>query len=171
MTLLDMIAPYFAGTAAGLFVFYVYKRQSARGSLPLPPGPKPLPVIGNLLDIPKDNEWQTFQAWNERYGDVVCVDALGKKIIILGSADAVDELMERRGSIYSDRPNLVMINELYVSFFIFMMMTLSNMKPAKNGPQLAAPISALRRNLASRPQAFARPRPSRCLAQVPPGSA
>jgi hypothetical protein len=116
MTLRDTLAPYVAGTIAGLLVLSALKRRAASRSLPLPPGPKPLPLIGNLLDIPTSMEWLTYQAWNERYGDVVYVEALGKKIIILGSATAVNDLMERRSSVYSDRPNFVMQNELYVIY-------------------------------------------------------
>lgn len=36
--------------------------------LPLPPGPKPLPLIGNVLDMPKYHEWYTYQDWNKKYG-------------------------------------------------------------------------------------------------------
>ncbi len=34
----------------------------------LPPGPKGLPFIGNLLDMPTEKEWLTFAKWGERYG-------------------------------------------------------------------------------------------------------
>jgi hypothetical protein len=33
-----------------------------------PPGPKPLPLIGNLLDMPRTQEWKTFLRWKEQYG-------------------------------------------------------------------------------------------------------
>lgn len=39
---------------------------------------------------------------------------LGWDIIFLNSAEAADELLERRGAIYSDRPILQMSGELYV---------------------------------------------------------
>ena len=35
----------------------------------LPPGPKGLPVIGNVFDMPKSHDWITFTEWNERYGE------------------------------------------------------------------------------------------------------
>jgi hypothetical protein len=82
---------------------------------PLPPGPKPLPVIGNLLDLPTRRSWLTHQAWCKLYGDVVYVQALGRKMVILGSAAAVNDLIERRGAAYADRKVTPMV-ELYVAF-------------------------------------------------------
>ena len=35
---------------------------------PLPPGPKRLPLIGNLLDMPSEQEWLTFTRWGEKWG-------------------------------------------------------------------------------------------------------
>jgi hypothetical protein len=117
MPVLETLSPYLAGSVAGIVALYAIRRQDSHRSLQLPPGPKPLPLLGNLLDIPKNMAWLTYQAWNERYGDVVYVEALGQKIVILGSATAVNDLMEHRSSIYSDRPNPIMQNELSVGFF------------------------------------------------------
>ena len=36
--------------------------------LPLPPGPKPLPLLGNMLDLPRKYEWETFTKWAHEYG-------------------------------------------------------------------------------------------------------
>jgi hypothetical protein len=118
MAVLDTFAPHLAGIAAGLLAFGTLKRLAASRRLPLPPGPKPLPLIGNLLDVPQNLEWLTYNAWTERYGDIVYAEALGKKIVILGSAAAVNDLLERRSSVYSDRPYPIMINDLYVKLHL-----------------------------------------------------
>jgi hypothetical protein len=91
---------------------YLYQRhKSSRHALPFPPGPKPLPLLGNLFDMPTSREYQTYARWGKEYGDVVHVRALGQHIIILNSIEAANELLDRRSTIYSDRPFIPMYHE------------------------------------------------------------
>lgn len=34
-----------------------------------PPGPRGLPLLGNLLDMPTEHEWLTFAKWGKKYGE------------------------------------------------------------------------------------------------------
>jgi len=43
-------------------------RKSNPRSLPLPPGPKPWPLIGNLFDMPLDHPWSVYASWTKQYG-------------------------------------------------------------------------------------------------------
>ncbi|KAF8522564.1 cytochrome P450 [Hysterangium stoloniferum] len=74
-----------------------------------PPGPKGYPIIGNVLEFPKytDYPWLTYAEWAKIYGDLVHVTVLGQSILVLNSYEAAIDLLERRSSIYSDRPTLV----------------------------------------------------------------
>lgn len=49
----------------------VFEKSLRRFSLrpALPPGPKGLPVVGNILDMPSEKEWLTFAQWGERWGE------------------------------------------------------------------------------------------------------
>lgn len=40
--------------------------------LPLPPGPPTLPLIGNLLDMPKEQPWLHYNALTRKYGMLMC---------------------------------------------------------------------------------------------------
>ena len=64
MPQLDVLAV----SAAVLLIFFYLKRNNTRSSLPLPPGPKGLPVIGNLLDMPTSFEWETYHKWSKELG-------------------------------------------------------------------------------------------------------
>lgn len=44
------------------------------------------------------------------------IDIMGQKICIMNTAKTASDLLDGRSAIYSDRPSMVMVNELYVLF-------------------------------------------------------
>ncbi|KAI9452763.1 cytochrome P450, partial [Lactarius psammicola] len=69
-----------------------------------PPGPKGLPLVGNVLDMPTRNQWLTYWRWGKKYNsDIVHAKVLGTHVIILNSTKAACELFDKRSSLYSDR--------------------------------------------------------------------
>lgn len=49
------------------FVAFLYGRNRKRSSLPLPPGPRKLPILGNVLELPTSFEWETYAIWGKKY--------------------------------------------------------------------------------------------------------
>jgi hypothetical protein len=100
-----------------------------RGRLPYPPGPPPLPLIGNLFNIPKEFSWLSYTQLSRNYGmrhhllpilltekmpgDIMSFRVFGQVIVVLNSLKVTKDLLERRGDIYSDRP-AVTIHGMYV---------------------------------------------------------
>ncbi|KJA25593.1 hypothetical protein HYPSUDRAFT_37635 [Hypholoma sublateritium FD-334 SS-4] len=112
-----MSVTYYVSVAAFLAgLAFLWRRngifQSRSRGYPLPPGPRPLPVLGNLFDMPLHYPWKKFLEWKEPYGDLVYVEALGNRTLCLNSIEAVNDLLVKRASHYSDRPTLVMVGEL-----------------------------------------------------------
>lgn len=61
---------------AALFFMRTVLRSISRKSLSLPPGPKGLPLVGNVLDMPSEKEWLTFARWGETWGKSACPSIL-----------------------------------------------------------------------------------------------
>ncbi|KAF8799180.1 cytochrome P450 [Phlegmacium glaucopus] len=96
----------------GLIV-YIYFAKNKQSSLPLPPGPKKLPLLGNLLDFPTSHEWLKYAEWAKEFNsNIIHIYAAGKNVIILNSFDAAIDLCDKRSSIYSSRPVSPMLTDL-----------------------------------------------------------
>ncbi|PPQ98487.1 hypothetical protein CVT26_013888 [Gymnopilus dilepis] len=104
----------YAGLLFSIATFVWKTRRGSRNpeNLPYPPGPKPLPLIGNVYDVPRDVPWKVFEEWGRKYGDIIYFHTFGKPIIILNSFAAAHDLLDKRGAIYSYRPQFAMANEV-----------------------------------------------------------
>jgi len=77
-----------------------------------PPGPPTLPLIGNLHQMPKKHGHLQFQKWAEEYGPVYSLMLGTKVMIVLSSDQAIKDLLDKRSSIYSSRPEFYMGQEI-----------------------------------------------------------
>jgi hypothetical protein len=92
-----------------LWTTYVRRKSQ----LPFPPGPRGLPIIGSLLDVLKTNNsgaddggWLTYVNMGKKYqSDILHFNVLGSHTVVLNSAKAAEELLNKRSGIYSSRPS------------------------------------------------------------------
>ncbi|KAJ7880994.1 cytochrome P450 [Mycena olivaceomarginata] len=86
-----------------VFVPILYLRR--RRSLPFPPGPRKLPLIGDLLVMPSYCQWEVYAQWSKELdSDIIHLAVPGASIIILSSVEAAKDLLDKRSAIYSDSP-------------------------------------------------------------------
>jgi len=102
------------GLAALLFVVLWKLKLSKIGSRPkgYPPGPPTLPIIGNLHQIPDEKRHVQFERWAREYGPVYSLMLGTKVMIVLSSDQAVKDLVDKRGVIYSSRPEAYVAQDL-----------------------------------------------------------
>ncbi|KAG2123185.1 cytochrome P450 [Suillus cothurnatus] len=97
-----------AGIGAYLVKYWVLSKNPAS----YPPGPRGWPLIGNIQDMPRIKPWLTFAEWGEKYGAISHVEILGQHIIVLNSVKSAVDMLDKKGTVYSDRPILPMGSEL-----------------------------------------------------------
>ncbi|GJE96483.1 cytochrome P450 [Phanerochaete sordida] len=96
----------------GLVTAYVLARRVTRRSR-YPPGPRGLPLIRNLFDVPVDDAWIKYQEMGTQCGsDIIHLQALNMHVVVINSSTIAHELLEKRSSIYSSRQHSVMLSEL-----------------------------------------------------------
>jgi hypothetical protein len=61
LTILDLVL-----AVGGLFL--LRQLYSPKRIAPLPPGPRQWLILGNLLDMPTEKEWLTFEKWGKKWG-------------------------------------------------------------------------------------------------------
>ena len=93
-----------------------------------PPGPSPKPIIGNALDVPTHKPWITYMKWSKELnstfhycfpdiialhfataGDILGLKTMNMNMIVLHKIKDAEMLLEKRSSIYSDRPVLPIV--------------------------------------------------------------
>ncbi|KAJ9495776.1 hypothetical protein LTR99_010686 [Exophiala xenobiotica] len=78
----------------------------------MPPGPQPLPFIGNKFDIPKKYPWIQFQDWSRKYGPIYTLWFGRRPTVIVSDPNVAVDLLEKRSNKYSSRPRFVVMGEL-----------------------------------------------------------
>lgn len=100
------------GVATIFLVSLLVKLHLPGSSLRLPPGPRGLPLLGNVLQMPKSHAYLLWQEWSKKYGPIIHLNMLGVNVVALHSMKSAQDLLARRGGKYSDRPRLILAGEL-----------------------------------------------------------
>uniref|UniRef100_A0A914X9R1 Cytochrome P450 n=1 Tax=Plectus sambesii TaxID=2011161 RepID=A0A914X9R1_9BILA len=95
-----MISSLFLILAAYL-IYYLYNfyRKVAK----YPPGPTPLPIIGNLHQLEAINTHKQLERWSKVYGPVFTVFFPAPTVIITQLPE-IKEALIKKGDLFADRP-------------------------------------------------------------------
>ncbi|KAF5336245.1 hypothetical protein D9758_014353 [Tetrapyrgos nigripes] len=98
----------FASIAVFLVTLYGF---SKRNKVRYPPGPRGIPILGNLFQLDTKKSFETFAKWKNIYGPIIYVNVAGQPIVVLGSRKVAIEILEHRASKSADRPRLIVAEE------------------------------------------------------------
>ena len=109
------------GLALGVAVLVAFARSARANKFPVPPGPKPLLLVGNIFDLTTKELWLRATGWAKQYGasrlrfmllpihhvrsgPIIYLKLLREEIVILSSRQAASEFLEKHSLSYADRP-------------------------------------------------------------------
>ncbi|KAJ3861389.1 cytochrome P450 [Lentinula novae-zelandiae] len=114
-------------TLASILSLWRHHSYGSGIKLPLPPGPRKLPILGNTLDMPATDQHIIFSQWAEQYdSDILHLKVAGEDYIILNSYEAVIDLLDKRSAIYSSRPHFTMLQDLKTVLWVVMYISCSS---------------------------------------------
>ncbi|EJT98961.1 cytochrome P450 [Dacryopinax primogenitus] len=90
---------------AVLALYFLYRSQRL-----LPPGPNPIPLIGRTR-FPIEH-LEAFKSWAEKYPDIMTLRIRGQNVIIVNSLCAANDILEKRATSTSIRPQRPMCHDL-----------------------------------------------------------
>ncbi|XP_055107055.1 cytochrome P450 2G1 [Symphalangus syndactylus] len=90
-----------------LLILIAWKRMNKAGKLP--PGPTPIPFLGNLLQVQTEATFQSFMKLREKYGPVFTVYMGPRPVVVLCGHEAVKEALVDQADEFSGRGELASI--------------------------------------------------------------
>ncbi|CAD5209392.1 unnamed protein product [Bursaphelenchus okinawaensis] len=92
---------------AVLFYNYYWKRRN------LPPGPPPLPLVGNHHTLESSTHWpDVFVKWSQQYGRIFTYWMSEMPIIAITDADIVNKVFVKDGDSFTDRFSLGTLDDM-----------------------------------------------------------
>uniref|UniRef100_A0A8C5QWA6 unspecific monooxygenase n=1 Tax=Leptobrachium leishanense TaxID=445787 RepID=A0A8C5QWA6_9ANUR len=95
-----------------VFILATIVRTRRQETARLPPGPTPLPILGNLLQFSGKEVFKTFIKFAEKYGSVYTVYMGMERIVVLCGYDTVKSALIEHGEIFGARGHMPLLDKL-----------------------------------------------------------
>ncbi|XP_036424096.1 cytochrome P450 2F2-like [Colossoma macropomum] len=91
-----------------LFLFLFIRIQRPKN---FPPGPRPVPIFGNLFELNITNPLKDFERLAQRYGNVYSFYFGARPTVVLTGLKAVKEALVTNGADFSGRPQNLLVSD------------------------------------------------------------
>ncbi|XP_050399728.1 cytochrome P450 2C8 [Patella vulgata] len=87
-----------------LITFCLYLYWGTRRPPGLPPGPTPLPMIGNIPSLLATDTIAAFARLRDEYGDIFSLVIGNGVLVVVNGYDTIKEVLVQNGDLFSERP-------------------------------------------------------------------
>ncbi|XP_068100630.1 cytochrome P450 2K4-like [Hyperolius riggenbachi] len=101
LTRVDLLL--YVTTCIALFLYWI--NGSKKSSAKMPPGPKPLPLIGNFHLLDMKRPYKSLMELSEKYGEVFTLHFGSEKVVIIAGYNAVKDALVNQADDFLGRPN------------------------------------------------------------------
>ncbi|KAK2452309.1 cytochrome P450 83B1 [Trifolium repens] len=95
-----------------LFIIHIHKSNSTSRTSSTPPGPKPLPIIGNLHQIDPSSPHQSLWQLSKQYGPIMYLHLGYIPTLIISSSKMAKEVLQTHDLKFASRPSFVGLKKL-----------------------------------------------------------
>ncbi|XP_030587496.1 cytochrome P450 2B4-like [Archocentrus centrarchus] len=95
-----------------LCVCLIILQLKSRRPKNFPPGPPPLPLLGNILQLSLDNPLKDFERLRKSFGDVYSIFIGPRPAVVLNGVKAIKEAMVTKASDFAGRPQDLFVNDV-----------------------------------------------------------
>ncbi|KZO99758.1 cytochrome P450 [Calocera viscosa TUFC12733] len=96
-----------------LLVALVVRDAYYKRNYRLPPGPPGLPLLGNLLQLPRKLWYRKLTIWSEQYGPFYTFWIGSQPYVVCSSVKVAADVLDGMSAVTSDRPALIKAREFY----------------------------------------------------------
>ncbi|KAM6222122.1 cytochrome P450 2B11-like [Rhynchocyon petersi] len=98
----------------GLLLLLVKGHPKAHGHLP--PGPRPLPFLGNILQMDRRGLLKSFLRLRDKYGDVFTLHLGPRPVVMLCGTEAIREALVDQAEVFSGRGKIAVIESTFQGY-------------------------------------------------------